>query len=155
MAFQKNPKKLSSILFKNNNLHIDIIFDQSGKMEKNNPEGNQDPLKIHDIFLESAISTICDHEDSVAAVDAEDKVLGYRNWLQLMKGKLKTSFLKNGKKIYRKLNQDRNYISPNGSSFKLHGRSLLLNRNVGHLMTNPCILLKDGSECPEGILDAL
>ena len=154
VGFSKKSKRLLSILFKNNNLHIDIIFDQSGKMEINNPDGNQDPLKIHDIFLESAITTICDHEDSVAAVDAEDKVLGYRNWLLLMKGKLKTSFTKNGKKIYRKLNKERSYISPQGRAFKMHGRSLLLNRNVGHLMTSPCILLRDGSECPEGILDA-
>ena len=141
-------------MFKNNNLHIDILFDQTGKMEVNNPEGNQDKLKIHDIFLESAVTAICDHEDSVAAVDAEDKVHGYKNWLLLMKGKLKSSFVKNGKKILRRLNKDRNYISPNGSKYKLHGRSLLLNRNVGHLMTTPSILLKDGSECPEGILDA-
>ena len=154
VGYSKVSGKLSSLLFKNNNLHIDIIFDQTGRMEINNPEGNQDPLKIHDIFMESAITTICDHEDSVAAVDAEDKILGYKNWLLLMKGKLKSSFTKNGKKIFRELNKDRNYISTDGSKFKLHGRSLLLNRNVGHLMTNPCILLKDGSECPEGILDA-
>ncbi len=154
IGYSKVSGKLYSILFKNNNLHIEILFDQTGKMEINNPEGNQDPLKIHDIFVEAAITTICDHEDSVAAVDAEDKVLGYRNWLLLMKGKLKSSFIKNGKKIFRKLNKDKNYISSNGSKLKLHGRSLLLNRNVGHLMTNPCILLKDGSECPEGILDA-
>ena len=154
VGYSKVSGKLSSLLFKNNNLHIDILFDQTGRMEINNPEGNQDPLKIHDIFMESAITTICDHEDSVAAVDAEDKILGYKNWLLLMKGKLKSSFTKNGKKIFRELNKDRNYISTDGSKFKLHGRSLLLNRNVGHLMTNPCILLKDGSECPEGILDA-
>jgi len=154
IGYSTKSGKLSSILFKNNNLHIDILFDQTGKMEINNPDGNQDPLRIHDIYIESAITTICDHEDSVAAVDAEDKVLGYRNWLQLMKFKLNASFIKNGKKIFRKLNEDRNYISVNGSKIKLHGRSLLLNRNVGHLMTNPCILLKDGSECPEGILDA-
>ncbi len=154
IGYSKKNGKLSSLLFKNNNLHIDILFDLSGKMEINNPEGNQDKLKIHDIFLESAITTICDHEDSVAAVDAEDKVWGYKNWLNLMKADLKTSFIKNGKKVSRKLNEDRNYISKKGSKIKLHGRSLLLNRNVGHLMTNPCILLKDGSECPEGILDA-
>ena len=123
-------------------------------MEINNPEGNQDILKIHDIILESAISTICDHEDSVAAVDAEDKILGYRNWLGLMKLNLNSEFTKNGKKVLRKLNRDRNYISTKGEKIKLHGRSLLLNRNVGHLMTTPAILLKDGSECPEGILDA-
>ena len=154
VGYSIKSNKLASILFKNNNLHIDILFDQSGRMEINNPEGNQDSLKIHDIFLESALTTICDHEDSVAAVDAEDKVLGYRNWLLLMKGKLNSTFLKNGKKIFRKLNSDRNYISSNGRKISLHGRSLLLNRNVGHLMTNPSILLKDGSECPEGILDA-
>ncbi len=154
VGYNKKSNKLSSLLFVNNNLHIDILFDQSGSMEINNPEGNQDKIKIHDIFLESAISTICDHEDSVAAVDAEDKVLGYQNWLGLMQGNLKVKFLKNGKKIFRKLNKDRNYISTKGKKFKLHGRSLLLNRNVGHLMTNPAILLKDGSECPEGILDA-
>ena len=154
VGYNKKSNYLSSLLFINNNLHIDILFDQDGNMEINNPDGNQDKIKIHDIFLESAITTICDHEDSVAAVDAEDKVLGYRNWLGLMKGNLKADFIKREKKIFRKLNSDRNYISPKGKNFKLHGRSLLLNRNVGHLMTNPAILLKDGSECPEGILDA-
>ena len=153
-GYKKDKKKLSSLLLVNNNLHIDILFDQKGKLEVNNPEGNQDPLKIHDIYLESAISTICDHEDSVAAVDAEDKVLGYRNWLLLMKGTLNSKFKKKGKLILRKLNTDREYLSVKRKKIKLHGRSLLLNRNVGHLMTNPAVLLKDGSECPEGILDA-
>jgi len=154
VGYNKKSNHLSSLLFINNNLHIDILFDQDGNMEINNPDGNQDKIKIHDIFLESAISTICDHEDSVAAVDAEDKVLGYRNWLGLMKGDLKVDFIKKRKKNFRKLNSDRNYISSKGENFKLHGRSLLLNRNVGHLMTNPAVLLKNGSECPEGILDA-
>ncbi len=154
VGYVKKSNKLNSLLFVNNNLHIDILFDEDDRMEVNNPEGNQDKIKIHDIYLESAISTICDHEDSVAAVDAEDKILGYRNWLGLMKGNLKVEFTKNGKKNLRKLNLDRNYISCKGRKIKLHGRSLLLNRNVGHLMTNPAILLKDGSECPEGILDA-
>ena len=154
IGFRKQKNKIYSLLFKNNNLHLDILFDQKGNLEVNNPDGNQDPLKIHDIYIESAISTICDHEDSVAAVDAEDKVLGYRNWLSLMKGNLISKFKKNNKTIIRKLNLDREYLSPNNKKFKLHGRSLLLNRNVGHLMTNPAILLKDGSECPEGILDA-
>ena len=154
VGYRKKTNSLRSLLFINNNLHIDILFDQYGDMEINNPEGNQDKIKMHDIILESAISTICDHEDSVAAVDAEDKVIGYRNWLGLMKGNLKSEFIKNGKKILRKLNSDRNYISSKGKKFKLNSRSLLLNRNVGHLMTNPSILLNDGSECPEGILDA-
>ena len=154
VGYNKKSNRLSSLLFVNNNLHIDILFDQDGTLEVNNPDGNQDKIAIHDIILESAISTICDHEDSVTAVDAEDKVLGYKNWLDLMKGNLKEEFEKKGKKILRKLNPDRSYISPKGKKFKLHGRALLLNRNVGHLMTNPAILLKDGSECPEGILDA-
>ena len=154
IGYNKYQTKLSSLLFKNNNLHIDIIFDHNEKLEINNPEGNQDPLKIHDVILESAISTICDHEDSVAAVDAEDKVIGYRNWLLLMKGTLSSKFYKKGKLIIRKLNLDRQYLSIKNKKIRLHGRSLLLNRNVGHLMTNPAVLLKDGSECPEGILDA-
>jgi malate synthase len=154
VGYKKKSKLLSSLLFINNNLHIDILFDQDGTLEVNNPDGNQDIIEIHDVFLESAITTICDHEDSVAAVDAEDKVIGYRNWLDMMKGDLKVEFKKKGKKFLRKLDLDRNYISSKGKKFKLHGRSLLLNRNVGHLMTNPAILLKDGSECPEGILDA-
>ena len=105
---------------------------------------------MHDIILESAITTIMDHEDSVAAVDAEDKVLGYKNWLGLMKGNLQTEFEKDGKKIIRKLNPDRVYIrsgkkdEQDFNEIKLHGRALMLNRNVGHLMTNPSILLKEG-----------
>jgi len=154
IGFRKDKKKISSLLFKNNNLHIDILFDHNERLEINNPEGNQDPLKIHDVILESAISTICDHEDSVAAVDAEDKVVGYRNWLLLMKGSLSSKFSKKGKVIIRNLNSDRKYQSTKNQQIKLHGRSLLLNRNVGHLMTNHAILLKDGSECPEGIMDA-
>ena len=154
VGYKKKSKLLSSLLFVNNNLHIDILFDQDGTLEVNNPDGNQDIIEIHDVFLESAISTICDHEDSVAAVDAEDKVIGYKNWLGMMKGNLKIEFKKKGKELLRKLNPDRSYISPKGKKFKLSGRALLLNRNVGHLMTNPAILLKDGSECPEGILDA-
>ena len=156
VGYTKTSNKLTSLLFVNNNLHIEILFNQKENKKIDNPESQriQDKLKIHDIFLESAITTICDHEDSVAAVDAEDKVLGYRNWLNLMKGTLKIEFIKNGKKIFRKLNADRKYISSAGKKLTLHGRSLLLNRNVGHLMTNPAILLKDGSECPEGIIDA-
>ena len=138
----------SAIILKNNNLHIEIII---------NPKAfsaAQDPAGISDIIIEAAISTICDNEDSVAAVDAEDKVICYRNWLGLMKGDLKSTFFKNGKTFQRKLNPNRSYISKEGKGLKLHGRSLLLIRNVGHLMTNPAITLKDGSEIPEGIMDA-
>ncbi|MBA1340324.1 MAG: malate synthase [Pelagibacterales bacterium] len=142
---KENPK---SILLNNNNLHIDIIIDRSSMI------GKEDRANICDVVIESAISTIIDNEDSVAAVDAKDKVKCYRNWLGLMKGDLQTEVEKNGKKFLRKLNPDRNYIGKNGSLIKLHGRALLLNRNVGHLMTNPAIKLKDGSEIPEGILDA-
>ena len=137
-----------SILIKNNNLHIDLIIDpqtQVGKIDKAN---------ISEVIVESALSTIVDNEDSVAAVDAIDKVKCYRNWLGLMKGDLKSTFMKNGKEITRKLNPDRIYTSKNGEKINLHGRALLLNRNVGHLMTNPSIILKDGSEIPEGIMDA-
>ena len=142
---KKNP---SSILIKNNNLHIDIIIDSQSMI------GKEDNANISDVIIESAISTIVDNEDSVAAVDAEDKVKCYRNWLGLMKADLKTEVIKDGKKFIRKLNLDRGYIGLDGLKFELRGRALLLNRNVGHLMTNPAIMLKDGSEIPEGIMDA-
>tara|TARA_Y100000591_G_scaffold276119_1_gene253063 strand:+ start:61 stop:2199 length:2139 start_codon:yes stop_codon:yes gene_type:complete len=138
----------SSILIKNNNLHIDILIDSKTTV------GEIDKANISDVVVESALSTIVDNEDSVAAVDAEDKVKCYRNWLGLMKGDLTSTFEKNGKKIVRKLNTDRTYTSKNGEKIRLHGRALLLNRNVGHLMTNPSIKLDDGSEIPEGIMDA-
>jgi len=138
----------SAIILKNNNLHIEIIIDPNAF------SAQQDSAKISDIIVEAAVSTICDNEDSVAAVDADDKVICYRNWLGLMKGNLKSTFEKNGKTYERKLNPDRNYISKDGKGLKLHGRSLLLVRNVGHLMTNSAITLKDGSEIPEGIMDA-
>jgi len=154
VGYVKKLNNLSSLLFENNNLHIDITFDPDGTLEVFNPDGNQDKASIHDVFLESAITAIMDHEDSVAAVDAKDKVHGYKNWLGLMKGDLQYKGEKNGKKLTRKLNPDREYISPNGNKIKLHGRALMLNRNVGHLMTNSSILLKDGSEIPEGLLDA-
>jgi malate synthase len=154
VGYTKNLNNLSSLLLINNNLHIDVKFDPDGKLEVFNPDGNQDKAAVHDIILESGITTIVDHEDSVAAVDAEDKVLGYKNWLGLMKGNLQTEMEKNRKKFIRKLNPDREYSIPSGSKIKLSGRSLMLNRNVGHLMTNASILLKDGSEIPEGVLDA-
>ena len=148
VGYRGDPNNPNAIILKNNNLHIEIIINPSAFSAKSDPAG------ISDIIVESAVTTICDHEDSVAAVDAEDKVLGYRNWLGLMKSNLQVSFVKSGKIFVRKLNPDRKYISPEGKEFKLKGRSLLLCRNVGHLMTNSAILLKDGSEIPEGIMDA-
>ena len=148
VAFNEKDGKLSSILIQNNNLHIEI------SMDPNHMVGKLDKASISDVVVESAISTIVDNEDSVAAVDAEDKVKCYRNWLGLMKGDLTANVEKNGKKFVRKLNSDRNYTSRDGEKISLHGRALLLNRNVGHLMTNPAIMLKDGSEIPEGIMDA-
>ncbi len=148
VGFTGDKEKLNSILIKNNNLHIEVVIDS------NHEVGKFDKASISNVLVESAISTIIDNEDSVAAVDAEDKVRCYRNWLGLMKGDLKANIEKNGEKFVRKLNPDRNYTSRDGKKITLHGRALLLNRNVGHLMTNPAILLKDGSEIPEGIMDA-
>jgi len=148
IAYNGTREDPSSILLKNNNLHVDVIVDAKSKI------GSTDKAHISDVVIESAISTIVDNEDSVAAVDAEDKVRCYRNWLGIMKGTLQTEMEKNGKKFIRKLNPDRSYKGVNGQKIKLHGRALLLNRNVGHLMTNPSIILKDGSEIPEGIMDA-
>ena len=138
----------SAIILKNNNLHIEILKNSKAFAAQ------QDHAGISDIILESAVSTICDNEDSVAAVDSDDKIICYRNWLGLMRGDLKSKFEKDGKLYERKLNPNRSYISKNGKGLKLHGRSLLLVRNVGHLMTNPSIILNDGNEVPEGILDA-
>ena len=143
-----DANKPEAVILKNNNLHFEIIINPKAFSAAHDIAG------ISDVIAESAVSTICDNEDSVAAVDAEDKVVCYRNWLGLMKGNLKVQFEKNGKNLERKLNPDRSYISKNGKGLKLHGRSLLLVRNVGHLMTNSSILLKDGSEVPEGIMDA-
>ncbi len=148
IGFNGERDKPNLILLKNNNLHIEILIDPNHLIGKN------DKASISDVIVESAVSTIIDNEDSVAAVDAEDKIKCYRNWLGLMKGDLTADLEKNGKKLTRKLNPDRSYISREGKKITLHGRALLLNRNVGHLMTNPAILLKDGSEIPEGIMDA-
>ncbi len=143
-----DKNKPTAVIIQNNNLHFEIIINPKAFSAAHDIAG------ISDVIAESAVSTICDNEDSVAAVDAEDKVICYKNWLGLMKGDLKIQFEKNGKNLERKLNPDRSFISKEGKGLKLHGRSLLLIRNVGHLMTNPSIILKDGSEIPEGIMDA-
>ena len=149
VGFNGNSDSPSAILLKNNNLHVEIQID------KDHSVGATDPAGIKDVFMESAITTIQDCEDSVAAVDSEDKIQVYRNWLGLMKGDLEETFLKGGKEMTRSLNPDRDYLDPNGNSFSLPGRSTMLVRNVGHLMTNPAILDKDGNEIPEGIMDAM
>ncbi|MDC3086721.1 malate synthase G [Gammaproteobacteria bacterium] len=137
------------LLFKNNNLHFEIQID------KEHPIGAEDLAGIKDILMESAITTIQDCEDSVAAVDDEDKIIVYRNWLGLMKGDLERTFDKNGKRLTRKLNPDRKYLLKNGRMILLPGRSMLLVRNVGHLMTNPAIKDKNGYDVFEGIMDAV
>ncbi len=139
----------TQILLRRNNLHTEILIDPTTAI------GSQDPAHISDVRAESAITTIMDCEDSVAAVDAEDKVVIYRNWLGLMKGDLTEEVSKGGKSFTRKLNPDLDYTAPDGSTFELKCRSLMLVRNVGHLMTNPAILDRDGNEVPEGIMDAM
>ena len=149
MGYVDNGNDSFGLLFKNNNLHFEIQIDKS------HPIGKSDPAGIKDILIESAITTIQDAEDSVAAVDGADKTVVYRNWLGLMKGNLQETFSKNGQEMTRELSQDRFYKSPQGQEFTLPGRSLMLVRNVGHLMTNPAVIDASGEEIPEGILDAM
>ena len=139
----------TGILFKNNGLHIEVVFDPSTAV------GASDPAGIADIIVESALTTIADCEDSVAAVDAEDKLLAYTNWLGIIRGDLSESFAKGGKTLTRTLAPDKTYTADDGTQHTLSGRSLMFVRNVGHLMTNPAIRLPDGSEIPEGIMDAV
>ncbi len=138
-----------TLLFRHHGLHVEVVIDPA------HPIGRDDPAGIADVRLESALTTICDFEDSVAAVDGQDKVAAYANWLALMRGDLEAELVKNGRPLTRRLAGDRTYATPDGATLVLPGRSLLIVRNVGHLMTTPAIRLPNGDEAPEGILDAI
>ena len=149
IGYQGHPKAPSAVLLRNHGLHVELVFDRT------HPIGSRDQAGLADVRLEAAVSAIMDCEDSVACVDAEDKVLAYRNWLGLMKGDLADTFEKGGKSVTRKLEHDKTYTAPDGGEGTVKGRALMLVRNVGHLMTNPAILTKDGGEIYEGLMDAM
>ena len=150
VGYRGHPRAPDSVLLRNNGLHIELVFDRT------HPVGSRDQCGLADVRLESAITAIMDCEDSVACVDAEDKVLAYRNWLGLMKGDLKDTFEKGGQQVTRALNPDLSFTTPDGKSeVTVKGRALMLVRNVGHLMTNPTIENGDGSEAYEGLMDAM
>jgi malate synthase len=149
IGYQGHPKAPSALILSNNGLHVELVFDRT------HPIGSRDQAGLADVVLESALSAIMDCEDSVACVDAEDKVGAYANWLGLMKGDLEETFEKGGQMMTRRLSADRVYIAPEGGEVSLKGRALLWVRNVGHLMTNPAILDRDGAEIGEGLMDAL
>ena len=149
VGYTGNPKAPDTILLCNNGLHVEMVFDRASVI------GSRDRALLADVRMESAVSAIMDCEDSVACVDAEDKVLAYGNWLGLMRGDLEAVLTKNGKTVTRKLNPDIAYTAPNGEAATLKGRALLWIRNVGHLMTNPAVLDRDGNEAYEGLMDAM
>ncbi len=148
-GYRGDPKAPDAVLLVNNGLHVELIFDRA------HPIGSRDQAGLADVVLESAMSAIMDCEDSVACVDAEDKVVAYSNWLGLMKGDLTAELTKAGEKITRRLSEDRTFVGPDGSDRVIKGRALMLIRNVGHLMTNPAILDAEGNETFEGLMDAL
>ncbi len=148
-GYRGHPKAPDAILLCNNGLHVELVFDRTHTI------GSRDQAGLADVRLESAVSAIMDCEDSVACVDAEDKIVAYSNWLGLMKGDLEETFVKNGESMTRRMADDVTFTAPDGGSLTMKGRALMLVRNVGHLMTNPAILDRDGNEVFEGLMDAM